>query len=345
MHRIGYTHTPDFSPFQAMFAHDIFQHRVIAFLEVRDVFCIGLICKLWSTFVSSTENSFWKGLFIDRGIPLVEGERDNYKADFKILYKMTSVSKRKIDRFLGKMIEEVPLISKERFEWLDDEDPWDRSKRIQDTFECLVVPFWLQRLTNRETPLVLDQGTLKAVSSDDAEEKTLFIPLTSDNLEMLSSYPLEGKENLPVFSKDDFFKQPPHPAPYVRETSVYFMRKEIIGRGQTLFQKDLVENARSAKGGKFEMTPFFMRMWAHVHSILEHGTCLDDLAPVPDDPPRKQLTYTRFPETVNVYGRECHLIAGRPFPSDGLSIFTEDVRDPNAVGVAPGFSAKGDEQG
>ena len=267
-------------------------------------------------------NADWQNLSIEKGIPLVDGQRVSRQADFELLSKLTAVSKLTIGRFLGEMIEEVPLIKKECFDLLSQSDPFEPGKCFKDTFEILVIPSWIRRTKEKQWTLD-EEGSL--IPDPKKQEKTLDIVLTLKNLRILCSSPLNGKENMPVFNKrslDNAFdckRAQDH-------ASIYFTRKQLVGRNLTCeLSKEIVE----AK--KLEVTPLFKRAWAHCFSILEFNTCLDNKRP---------WTYAWTPDIIRLSkGENCHLAIGGFSPGAGMLVGDIYFADDH-IGCAPGFSGE-----
>jgi hypothetical protein len=309
---------------------DIFQ-CVASYFELRDIPGCSLVCTLWNRFISG--NAFlWCKFSAERGIPLVEGENRNRKRDFQDLYSMT-LSGSMTCKYLGDLVEKVPLISAVFLEILDAPDPYEPGKMFRQNFLFVVIPSRIRRIN--ETELTIDaEGNL--ISDLEKQEKTIEVALTSKNLKMLCSYPLNGKENLPVFHRNHCaaFEQC---APYTDKISVYFMRKGDIGRDllydvdcchyvgldareDRIFQKHLVKDVVG-----FKVTSLFQRTFANCLMILDSGTCFD-----------VDFHYARTPDRG---GHAYRLLTGGFVPKIGL-IFSTGVFYDCTVGVVPGVPAE-----
>ena len=285
-------------------------------------------------------------LFLDSGIPFVEGQRIDWAADFDILSRMTAVSKRTICRFLGEMVEDVPPIRKECFDLLDQPDPFEPDKCIKDTFEILVVPPRVRRTREREW--ILD-GNGNLITDPQKREKTLDIPLTLKNLRTLCSAPLAGRENMPVFYKtcnhppnlgcqmeEEFEQALEQCQPATDRVCVYFTRKQVIGKNLSWdaqnFLIEIKKEMTSLEEIPLEVTSSLIRMWAHCFSILEFNTCLDN-----------QEIYARTPDTVRYRNDNKHfyLGVGEFTPRRGVEVSGYDYGYASMYfGIAPGFSAE-----
>lgn len=103
-----------FSPLEI---YNAFLH-IMEFLETADIVHSAKVCKLWNAFIKESP-SIWKGLFKKEGIPLVNGKDRDYREDFITLFPMT-ISGRKIGEVFGKIIGQIPEISEQVFNKLNE---------------------------------------------------------------------------------------------------------------------------------------------------------------------------------------------------------------------------------
>jgi hypothetical protein len=307
---------------------DIFQYCSVKYLEPSDIAHAARVCKAWNQFQFSDQN-LWKLLFEREGIPLVSsrngGER-NYRNDFKVLYPIT-ISGKIISQFFGKVIEEVPPISEECFNELKQPDPFEKSKLKVENYVLIVMPTKIARTIDEETPLILDDlgNLIESPDQNPAQKRELKIPFSLRNINVLCSYPLKGKENMPVFagdSEDEVFKQC---AACPNEISVYFMRRYVVdlSRGKSYADQETLVKAEG-----FKVTPLRERVLFNFLKILQDGTCPDTSYP---------LTYVRSSDAVHFGNNQ--LIVGGFLPRAGVFIIGDDVQDQVCVGVVPGVSA------
>jgi hypothetical protein len=317
---------------------DTFQYGSLKWFDLPDIAQAACVCKLWNQAFS--DQNLWKALFEKEGIPLVispNGIERNYKEDFKTLYSIT-ISGRIISQFIGKVVEKIPPISEKSFNELEEPDPYETGKLKRQTFVFVVDPSFVMRTVGKEAPLALDDlGNLiespereSGQSPENTTEKSeLKIPLSLKNIKVLCSYPLKGKENMPVFderSENEVFEQC-NALP--DKIAVYFMRRHVIDQGKRMLydeQRKLVED----KG--FEVTPLRIRAIFDSVDILKEGTC-------PDGRASQGYIYSHHSETVfygcNVY----HTFIGCFHPGDGLLV-NDDLFDEAFNSVAPGRREK-----
>lgn len=272
---------------------DLFQ-GIILLLDLADVGRASQVCRSWKSVIEKSAK-IWKSLFAKEGIPLVislNGKPRDYKQDFQILYPIT-LSGKKISRFIGKMVGEVPSISEKWLLKLSEEDAFEKDKSLGENYVFVVTPPFLTRTVDQDTPLALDKsGNLIESPLGIVANQELSIPLSFKNLRILCSYPLKGKENTPVFDKTsltEVFNQCHTCADKVR---VYFMRKHIANQSKGVAYVDQEE---LVKRHGFEVTPLIVRALFDSITILDSGTCPDD---------RKPWAFTRNRDTVlynNVY--------------------------------------------
>jgi hypothetical protein len=323
------------------------------FLDVNDIGCAARVCRSWNKLIQSP--SIWENLFEKEGIPRVvslNDERRDYREDFKTLYPIT-ISGRVISQLFGEIVGQIPPISEKWFNKLHEKDPFSKTKLIGETFFFIVVPSLITRTVDQETPLILDDsGNLielpkqenkhsNSTETSTVERRELTFPLSLKNLNVICSYPLRGKENMPVFAKDHPLFQPlgaeilnqcsTHPD----KIGVYFMRKQVAKQTKWEFyanQKKLVE----FKG--FKVTPLKERALFDAVNILKSGTCPDKLVY------KRGTIYVhncvRNSDTVFCHNRAYQSsIGGFNRGVRGLVI---DISDDNAVSntyVVPGISA------
>lgn len=304
---------------------DLFQYYSTEYFELPDIAKATRVCKRWNQLFS--DQNFWKALFAKEGIPLVsstDGRERNYREDFKILYPIT-FSSRIIGHFFGKVIEKVPPICEEYFNALKEPDPYETDKLKGETFVFIVVPSLIARTADKETPLLLDEsGSLVETSTADKQE--LKIPFSFKNIKVLCSYPLNGKENMPVFNKTS----PPEVFEQCRtcpdKISVYFMRRHIIEQSR---KESYLEQKERVKNQGFEVTPLRERVLFDVISILKEGTCPDVSKP---------WTYALTSDLIHYENGKYRAAVGNFSSHVGLHVFGSEVGF-NLFGVAPGVSA------
>lgn len=94
---------------------DIFQHCIMSFLETSE---LGIACRVSKGWQKLIDNGLvWKNASIREGVPIVEASKDrssDYKGDFRFLRSIT-ISSKKIGRYLGEVVGEVPRIRLDRF--------------------------------------------------------------------------------------------------------------------------------------------------------------------------------------------------------------------------------------
>jgi hypothetical protein len=314
--------------------HDIFQYCSAKYLEVSDIAHAARVCKHWNQLPS--DQNLWKFLFEREGVPLVRskngGER-NYREDFQILYPIT-ISSKIMSQFFGKVIERVPPISEECFNELKQPDPFEKSKLKVENYVFIVMPTKIARIIDEETSLILDDlGNLiespgKENEHNPAQKRELKIPFSLQNIKVLCSYPLKGKENMPVFdenSEAEVFKQC---GLCSGKISVYFMRRHLVEQSRG---KSYVEQEKLVKGEGFEVTPLRERVLFNSLKILQDGTCPDA---------RNPLTYARSPDTVHYGNNAHHSVVGGFAPCAGARV-DDYGYDDERFGVVPGGSAEG----
>ena len=195
---------------------DTFEY-ILAFLDLADIPQASRVCKYWNEFIK--ENALiWRTLSEKEGISIVDSTGRNRKEDFKILHPRF-ISGKMIGRLFGKVIGPIPPISEKDFNALKEEDPFEKkTKKLKgETFVFVVRPDKVARTLDQDTPLVLNASNELIENAGNSTEtgELLEIPFSLKNNKMLCSYPLSGKENMPVFWKDSVSegnqkqKQPP----------------------------------------------------------------------------------------------------------------------------------------
>jgi hypothetical protein len=276
-----------------------------------------------AVFYENNTPTDYQQLSIEKGIPLVEGYGRDLKADFKLLAKTAGIgSKENIEQYLGKMVGDVPFVTKERMEWLNQEDPYDtpafgeRRKFRHETFEWHIIPSHIRRTADENTMIALEGDTLIEVNSDRLVERDLIIPMWSlENLRVLSSYPPNGGERPCVFDVDDSFGgvfEQREPLPHGAQ--IWFTRKERVGQWQDWSKQQQIVAFQGD-----QITSAFVEAWKNALLVLKTGTC-----PLIG-------TYAR---TSTMSPSDGPLSVGRFDPNDGLLIDTDDFPD-GSVGVTP----------
>jgi hypothetical protein len=315
---------------------DLFRSYSTKHLGLFDIARAAQVCKAWNQ--SFSDQSLWKLLFEREGIPLVcsinGGERNNYRDDFKVLYPIT-ISGKIISQFFGKVIEEVPPISEECFNELNQPDPFEKGKSKVENYVLIVMPTKIARTVDKETPLALDDlGNLIVSPKQEnelnlASKQELEIPFSLRNIKVLCSYPLKGKENMPVFNEGgstaEVFEQC---GACPNKINVYFMRRHIVDQSRGEHYADQEELVK-AEG--FEVTPLRERVLFNFLQILQDGTCPDA---------RNPWTCARSPDTVH-YGNDVYQsVVGGFTPRDGVHVRYSHCFGIKHTGVVPGGSAE-----
>lgn len=315
---------------------DTFQYYSVKYLDPSDIARASRVCKHWNQLFS--DQNLWKALFEKEGIPLVistNGSERNYKEDFKILYPIT-ISGKIMSQYLGKVVEKIPPMTEKQFKELEEPDPFEEGKLKRETFVFIVDPSFVMRTINQETSLALyDLRNLNLTESSKQEseqsemnttrQQTLNIPLSLKNIKVLASYPLKGKENIPVFNYfNAIVLQQCNTCP--DQISVYFMRKQVVGRGMRYEDQ---ENLVKDKG--FEVPSLRVRVLFDTISILKNGTCPDG-----------RWAYSRHPEITrynNAY--YYHSTVGGFFaPRTGVNIDDDYYDYFDSLGVVAGRPAE-----
>jgi hypothetical protein len=316
---------------------DLHQTYPLKYLEIPDIAHASQVCKQWK--LAFSYPGLWKALSKKEGIPFVReanGEVLNYQKTFQVLYPIT-LSGRKISQYIGRVEEEIPDISEECFNKLNELDPYEEGKLKRETWVVVVVPSYVLRTPSQDTPLALDTaGNLVKVKKHQSaaiEEKQIKIPLSLQNLKMLCLYPLKGKEKMPVFSLNSIlaiFKQCGLPT---HKTNVYFMRRHIVEESRG---KSYVEQEQILKNHGDEVIPLKPRTLFDAISILQTGNC-------PDDVGVSQRTFVRHPDTIPLGNSSYRSVIGGFEPFSGVTLFGLDTCytcNDHTFGVVPGSLAE-----
>jgi hypothetical protein len=200
----------------------------------------------------------YRQLSVDKGIPLVEGSNRDRETDLNILEKTAGVTGATISHYLGEIVGDMPLLSKECFEWLFQKDCWDKKMLNKDTFQWNIIPSHIRRTVDKNTPLALDGDTLIVVSPDQVTQQELVIPLSLKNLKLLMCYPLNGSGNVPIFNKyceAEAFEQS---TPLPNGVRILFTRRDAVGDD---LSKHLQKNYVESKGNQYHVTDAFSLVW------------------------------------------------------------------------------------
>jgi hypothetical protein len=308
---------------------DVF-YRCAELLEVVDVGRSEQVCRSWNSLLKDALT--WKKLSEREGVPLVaspSGHLRNYREDFKILRPIT-ISGKKISQFFGKIVGHIPPISEKWVNKLQEEDPFEKKNLMRDNYLFVVIPSSIRRTVDQEAPLALDEwrNLIESTNqenghSNSTERRDLEIPFSLKNFKKLCSYPLKGKENMPVF--DGCFV-PEVFDTCADKTNVYFMRKCLIWQSKNTSYSD---QEALVKTQGFEVTPLRERAIFDAIKILESGTCPDVRYP---------WNFVRSPDTVCYLNGIHRAVIGGFSPCFGMDIYASYGID--AVGVVPGVSAE-----
>ena len=277
------------------------------------------VCKLWHELFQ--DQGIWKSLSQREGIPLVEGNDRNYKEDFKILYPIT-LSGKTISQFFGESLGEIPRIRLEVFNRLQQRDPFDPQRSMQENYVFVVVPSKVARPLDQNTPPPLSEA-------GEIAGPMLQIPFSLKNLKMLCEHPLIGHKHMPVFGKDSYqpvFDQCGLCSDKVR---VYFMRKRVADQTRSL---PYLQQEGKARDQGLEVTPMLPRALYDAVCILRSGTC-------PDNREREPVTYARTSDLVRVGNSTYPSEIGGFAPRAGADVNSSGY-DYDLIGVAPGGSAE-----
>jgi len=311
---------------------DIFQYGV-QFVGLKDIFSLAKVCRQYNRW--SNAAALWRQISEREGIPCVASldgtPRAKPKEDFRVLYPLT-ISSRIIGQFYGKVVGSVPPISQFWFDKLNKPDPYAPKELGRDNYVVVVNPSYIKRSVDQKTPLDLDNtGSLVEVAADAVMERNLTIPFSLKNLRTLSSYPINGKENLPVFAKnswDEAFRQG---TSFPERVGVYFMRRFVVEQSRGLpfaAQETIVTTPNEG----FTVTPLRIRALFDSISILRSGTC-------PDGRGKRRWTIARTSDIIRLNNREYHLEIGGFAPGSGVGVGRDDIDDDD-IGVVPGGPAE-----
>ena len=295
------------SAISALWNNMILFERIMTFLDLdlADIPQASRVCKSWNDFIKNNA-LLWRTLSEKEGISIVEGEDRDRKEDFKILYPRF-VSGKKIGGLFGKVIGPIPPISEKDFNELAKEDPFEKGELMQETFVFVVRPDKVARTSDQDTPLTLNASNeLESIEKPTGE--VLEIPFSLRNHKMLCSYPLSGKENMPVFDKDsdsDVFEQCDT---YPNKVTVYFMRKQVSEQSR---KKTYTTQEELVKTQGFEVTPLSIRALSDSVEILTSGTCSDN---------RNPWTYARTSDVVRYGSNAYQSVIGGFAPRAGVRV-------------------------
>jgi hypothetical protein len=237
-----------------------------------------------------------------------------------------------ISQIIGEVRGPIPCISERVFNMLNAPDPFEPNKCMKDTYVFVVFPSEVTRFAGPQTPLDFDdKGNLVVVPADQVQNgKKLVISLTLTNIRLLCSYPLKGRENMPVFNMFDSGLLLNQHSASSDKTRVWFMARCIAEASRKLpydAQAELVGEVG------FGVTPIRIRVLSNVISILESGTCPDGRTP---------WSYVRGTnlDIVKWHDKPCYVVAGGYACFSGLRLgFREVSFTHQDLGVVPGIPA------
>jgi hypothetical protein len=299
-------------------------------LDYPGILGVATVCKLWNTF--SKNPVIWQRLFIEEGIPFVQGPDGKLlysEREFKMLYGVTFGLKMS-ERFFGKVDrKEMPTIHWTWFEECFKKDSFG-SGEVRNNYKFVVVPAIFERVAGDEFPYVLDENenlSKAPRNSDEWKGKTLQISNTVKNFKILCKNPLAGRENTPVFRHfdDDVLKQCNTRANKIR---VFFIRRCIAD--ETRSMPYLSQEALVKERG-FEVIPLLPRMLFDAVCILTSGTCTDARTP--------RCSYARTPDIIVVGNNIFQPVIGGFALGSGADV---DItrHDDDRIGVVPGGPAE-----
>ncbi len=291
-------------------------------LSSTDVCNLGQVCKSWAE--AADQPGIWRQHFLKEKIPFVEGSDRNYKGDFKILFPITLRGK-KIEKFLGEFIGEIPKISLEWFNKLSEPDPFEPGKTMAESFVIVVEPQAIKRTFSKDVSATLDEQGYLAIALRESEEETeteIEIPFNLMNLKTLSYYPLLGKTNAPVFYhgsvKEAFHHCPPSPG----KVNLYFMRK--VAPKQTLGKQACTQNTYLEKKG-FQMVSLRTLALFNTVRILEEGAPPNRASP---------KSCVRTSDSLSVGCRTTHYVIGNFIHRRGVEIICKNTGE-SYIGAIP----------
>lgn len=286
---------------------NIFTH-FFQFMERSDIPRCSQVCKLWKKF--SDAPGVWQQFFTKEKIPLVQNSL-NCKADFKALLPIT-FSGRMIEQLLGEVIGEIPNISSECFDKLGKKDPFCSWEHTMDkNFIFMVVPYAIKRVSGEKFPCTLNaNGDLVVKSPENIIKEELIIPFSLNNLVVLCSYPLKGKEYLPVFGKKFANAWTDHYKPCSDKITVSFMRRATYYRSARV--RDLDWKERDLDFLKFNEVSLIHRALFSAMEILSSGRTEDI----------KSSYWCSFARTINFSKKNDQLFIGNFQRGIGLDVLT-----------------------
>ncbi len=251
--------------------------RSADFLELADIGRCERVCILWNGFCKDQE--IWFGLSIKMGIPIVDAKDRDRKADFQVLYPRT-ISKRRIE-MLGKMVEEVPLISVNFFNKLFEQDSFEIEKKMRENYWVFVVPSRLERTDGAEF-------------MNGEQDFALSVP----NIKKLCSHLLKGKPKAPVFSfgetdRDEVVSQY-GAAP--DKIGIYLMRDTMVKGPKRM---SFTDHKQIVNNEGFDVVPLTVRVFFDAMKILESDRCPDS-------------DFVCFSDTFTVDNSVCQFAIGQP---------------------------------
>jgi len=281
------------------------------YLGVQDIGRMMRVCKGWRDWASK-ELVVWKNASQHDKIPLVDGKGRNYREDLKQIRPLVS----SIHGLMGRVLGPVPPISQETFRKFTSND-LDRfgGGNFRENFVLLIDPSSIERRVGNDTPLALRGNRLVKVPAGEVVEQTLVIEATFPNLLLLANFPQKGKWHLPVYriDKDVLDAMIEQSIDCPEKVGVRVMRQSILEEsrhGTFAEQQALVEQMAPGEGYGVESAR--RRFLFDAERILTTGNCPDGQVP--------QWTYVRGPETVDVYGGNCHLVVGSFAPGRGVDV-------------------------
>lgn len=318
------------SPFQ-VYDTFLYIHR---FLPSTDIVRNASVCKVWNEFVGVPNT--WKMITQAEKIPLVkskDGKERDYKSDFKILYPRT-ISWRMIDKYFGTCIGEMPFMSEDFFNKLSQQDPFDKEKKRDETFEYVVIPEFIKRKFGPNLAATVDENgilkiTPRSPEDDNVIDEELLIPCKTRNIITLSYYPLAGIENGPVMMEkadDDKFEDLDGCS---NKMGIYFMRKEVVGKGQ-----DYLLQEKSIKEKGLDILPLNVRAMSNSIHILKSKECFDKAVTKTSN-----WTFARVSDAFKINGTEFKWAIGGFIPDMGMRLQYMNAQgsQPNTGAVAGCF--------
>lgn len=260
----------------------IFTRGMLFFDNVRDIAAVTSTCRTFRNW-SNAISGFWQAMARQCGLPYVQNSdgtpRENPKYDlFVISHYMISV--RKVESLFGRVVGNLMPISDFWFDMFAKgmPDPHEEGKLFRDTYLLMADPSHIQRKADKELPLELDEeGKLEQVAPDLVEEKVLTIPFSLRNICILSRYPLQGKEHIPVFTAESMFSEKnelmtSHPV----HTRTLVMRKNFLPKTADLYMfEHQLRYVQEPNIGLSVASPRERALHSAI-SILTTGSCPDE---------------------------------------------------------------------